>query len=198
VALIVFISYSLCMSVHVAWVGPAGQVHSRAGGGDGDDGYDSDITYDEAVGPPPRRRARTTEQNANSADHDENNSSPAERAVGGAENAPAFSKDDLQKLRLVRERFSSPDESVFVETSSRPNRWDTTDLGIIRSIAGDERAGAVTFHLSDGSTLEIESVSNKGVRGTHAAANGTINYYGVIRFLDSAHDAPFAELMWHS
>jgi hypothetical protein len=166
---------------------------SRAASGDADNdaggGYDSDITYDPSQGPPPMRRA--TNRHESSDDVSGNSSS---------EESTDFTPVELEKLQRVREKVTEAieapegDTMVLVEVSSRPNRWDFEILGAVRRFD----ASNATFELFDGSTIELESVPDKGVRTLLRRTDGTFDTFGVIKFLGTGEQEPIAEFIWHS
>lgn len=155
------------------------------------DSDDSDVTYDPLQGPPPKRRA--VARRAHTAASSGNSSSSSDESKG-------FTPRDAAKLRLVREKvteaLSAPegDKYVFVEVSSRPNRWDFELLNsVCRFDASNE-----TFELSDGTVVELENVPDKGVRTVLRRPDGSQDTFGVVRFLGSGETEPIAEFIWHS
>jgi hypothetical protein len=165
---------------------------SRAASGDGDgDDYDSDVTYDPRQGPPPKRRAANRHESAD--DVSRNSSSDEQESTD-------FTPIDSVKLQLVREKVTEAnatpegDKMVLVEVSSRPNRWDFDILGAVRRFD----ASNATFELFDGSTIELQSIPDKGVRTVLVRPNGSYDTFGVVRFLGSGEEEPIAEFLWHS
>lgn len=170
---------------------------SRAVSGDADNGeedgddYDSDVTYDPQQGPPPRRRGMNRHESADDVSSD--SSSDEDESTG-------FTPRDLEKLQVVREKVTEANappgdlKMVLVEVSSRPNRWDFDILGAVRRFD----ASNATFELFDGSTIELQSVPDKGVRTVLVRPDGSHDTFGVVRFLSSGEEEPIAEFLWHS
>lgn len=155
-----------------------------------EDDYDSDVTYDPSQGPPPKRRAtasrdRPDASNGNSAPPDDSNH---------------LTPQDAEKLRLVHakvtEALSAPegDKFVFVEVSSRPNRWDSEILSWVRRFDASNE----TFELSDGAMVELQNVPDKGVRTVVTRPDGSQAFFGVVRFLFTGEQDPIAEFSWHA
>ena len=152
---------------------------------------DSDVSYDPLQGPPPKKRA--TAPRAHTAASSGKSSSSSDESKG-------FTPRDAAKLRLVREKvteaLSAPegDKHVFVEVSSRPNRWDNELLNSVRRFDASNE----TFELSDGMVVELENVPDKGVRTVLRRPDGSKDTFGVVRFLSSGETEPIAEFFWHS
>lgn len=152
---------------------------------------DSDVTYDPLQGPPPKRRAAA--RRAHTAASSGNSSSSSDESK-------SFTPRDAAKLRLVREKvteaLSAPegDKYVFVEVSSRSNRWDFEVLNSVRRFDASNE----TFELSDGAAVELQNVPDKGVRTVVRRPDGSQDTFGVVRFLGSGETEPIAEFVWHS
>jgi hypothetical protein len=167
---------------------------SRSGSGNIDNGvdddYDSDVTYDPQQGPPPQRRAAASRKHTDASIG--NSSSP--------DDSTDFTSRDAAKLRLVREKvteaLSAPEgeKYVFVEVSSRPNRWDNELLNSVRRFDASNE----TFELSDGTVVELQNVPDKGVRTVLRRPDGSQDTFGVVRFLGSGETEPIAEFIWNS